>query len=463
MAVVGGVGWGGQCGQDGEREVGAECLKNRLPPLSPTTDPHPLSLCTRRLVLYIVPNFAFGQALFDMFINQAYGELCGLGNDDACDLYKDNYTSVWEPGVGLQAIYLFFGGVFWFTLLLLGEAGVFPKREPKAFRSPSRDEEADVAAERARVLSSASNDDRLIVKGLTKVYKKKGGSGRFTAVDNLAFGVPAGHCFGLLGVNGAGKTTTFNALTGEIPATKGEIVAAGYNLRNNSSKARRNMGYCPQYDALIGLLVGDWGRNVVSPARPAVQPAHFSSPPAHLHPPLLQTGREHLEIYARLRGVREAEVGTMVSDLIRRLDLGMYADKPSYTYSGGNKRKLSTAIALVAGPKLVLLDEPTTVCLAETEGRGGGSKGGGRKGQNSEMRRSTGRITSVPGGLRATRLLATGHGPRRATLSLVRPQRRACQRPVDHPDLAQHGGEPGRRVVGAVATLRSIFSWHFRP
>jgi len=279
-----------------------------------------------RLVLYIVPNFAFGQALFDMFINQAYGELCGLGNDDACDLYKDNYTSVWEPGVGLQAIYLFFGGVFWFTLLLLGEAGVFPKREPKAFRSPSRDEEADVAAERARVLSSASNDDRLIVKGLTKVYKKKGGSGRFTAVDNLAFGVPAGHCFGLLGVNGAGKTTTFNALTGEIPATKGEIVAAGYNLRNNSSKARRNMGYCPQYDALIGLL----------------------------------TGREHLEIYARLRGVREAEVGTMVSDLIRRLDLGMYADKPSYTYSGGNKRKLSTAIALVAGPKLVLLDEPTT-------------------------------------------------------------------------------------------------------
>jgi ABC-type multidrug transport system fused ATPase/permease subunit len=190
-----------------------------------------------------------------MFLNQKYGEICDEGNAQACSLYKENYTSVWEPGVGLQAIYLFFGGIVWFLLLLLGEAGIFPRREPQAFRSPAREEEADVAAERQRVLSNTKKDDCLVVKGLTKVYRKKGGSGRFTAVDNLTFGVPAGQCFGLLGVNGAGKTTTFNALTGEIPMTKGEITAAGYDLRHHSSEARQHMGYCPQYDALIGLLV----------------------------------------------------------------------------------------------------------------------------------------------------------------------------------------------------------------
>lgn len=67
-------------------------------------------------------------------------------------------------------------------------------------------------------------------------------------------------------------------------------------------------------------------------------------------------------MFARLRGVPEVEVQSLVSSLIRRLDLTEHADKPSYTYSGGNKRKLSTAIALIGDPPLVLLDEPTTVC-----------------------------------------------------------------------------------------------------
>lgn len=66
-------------------------------------------------------------------------------------------------------------------------------------------------------------------------------------------------------------------------------------------------------------------------------------------------------MYARLRGVPEIEVNALVAHLIRRLDLTQYADKPSHTYSGGNKRKLSTAIALIGNPPLVLLDEPTTV------------------------------------------------------------------------------------------------------
>uniref|UniRef100_A0A3Q3DGY5 ATP binding cassette subfamily A member 1 n=1 Tax=Hippocampus comes TaxID=109280 RepID=A0A3Q3DGY5_HIPCM len=108
-------------------------------------------------------------------------------------------------------------------------------------------------------------------------------------------------CFGLLGVNGAGKTTTFKMLTGDTVVTR-----------------HRNMGYCPQFDAVNELL----------------------------------TGREHLELYAILRGV--AEWG------IRKLGLLKYADKAAGSYSGGNLRKLSTAMALIGAPPVVFLDEPTT-------------------------------------------------------------------------------------------------------
>lgn len=86
------------------------------------------------------------------------------------------------------------------------------------------------------------------------------------------------------------------------------------------------MGYCPQSDAIFELL----------------------------------TGREHLELFARLRGVREAKVAQTVSLGLAHLGLQQYADWPAGTYSVGNKRKLATAVALVGDPPVVFLDEPTT-------------------------------------------------------------------------------------------------------
>jgi ABC-type multidrug transport system ATPase subunit len=76
----------------------------------------------------------------------------------------------------------------------------------------------------------------------------------------------------------------------------------------------------------------------------------------------LLTAREHLYMYGRLRGVQEHELTAIVDDLLLRLGLMEYADRPSFGYSGGNKRKLSTAIALIGNPPIVFLDEPTTVC-----------------------------------------------------------------------------------------------------
>ncbi len=73
------------------------------------------------------------------------------------------------------------------------------------------------------------------------------------------------------------------------------------------------------------------------------------------------TAREHLHMYGRLRGLQPQDLTPIVNDLLQRLGLMEYADRPSFGYSGGNKRKLSTAIALIGNPPIVFLDEPTTV------------------------------------------------------------------------------------------------------
>ena len=75
-------------------------------------------------------------------------------------------------------------------------------------------------------------------------------------MDSLTFGVGKGECFGLLGVNGAGKTTTFKMLTGDIDPTDGTAEINGFSILTELSDARRNIGYCPQFDALHPLLTG---------------------------------------------------------------------------------------------------------------------------------------------------------------------------------------------------------------
>ena len=144
------------------------------------------------------------------------------------------------------------------------------------------------------------------------------------AVRNLTLGV-RGECFGLLGLNGAGKTSVFNMITGVRSVSSGSIRISGQDIHRARLSAYRLMGYCAQFDSLFPLL----------------------------------TGREQLLLYGRLRGMSGRELAQRVDQLIGRLCLGEYADMPSGRYSGGNKRKLSTAIALVSRPSLLLLDEPT--------------------------------------------------------------------------------------------------------
>ncbi|XP_063222748.1 phospholipid-transporting ATPase ABCA3-like [Bacillus rossius redtenbacheri] len=169
--------------------------------------------------------------------------------------------------------------------------------------------------------ADGASDDVLVVHGLEKRY-----GGRFAAVKGISFGVGRGSCFGLLGVNGAGKTTTFQMLTGAQVATRGDAYIDACSLRHHPDKFLSQLGYCPQFDALNTSL----------------------------------TGREMLQLFASLRGVPRRDMDHEVSYWICRLGLGEHADALCGTYSGGNKRKLSTALALVGGPPVVLLDEPTS-------------------------------------------------------------------------------------------------------
>ncbi|XP_037335370.2 phospholipid-transporting ATPase ABCA1-like [Pungitius pungitius] len=269
-------------------------------------------------VLLIFPHFCLGRGLIDMAQNQAMATLfSGFGEDR----FKDPLS--WNM-VGKNLCAMSIQGVVMFTITILIQYKFFCKPRLISGKSLSSEEEEDidVAQERKRLYEGKAQKDLLRICDLTKVYSRKS----TPAVDRLCVGVPAAECFGLLGINGAGKTTTFKMLTGDIPVSGGEAFLNGYSIRTEMRDVHQNMGYCPQFDAIDDLL----------------------------------TGREHLEFYARLRGVPEKEVAMVAEWGIQKLGLVKYSSKSAGTYSGGNKRKLSTAIALIGCPQVIFLDEPTT-------------------------------------------------------------------------------------------------------
>ncbi|XP_078319655.1 phospholipid-transporting ATPase ABCA1-like isoform X1 [Crassostrea virginica] len=276
-------------------------------------------------VFLIMPQYGLGRGLMDMAFNQRVSEAAAL-------LGEKIFTSPFEfDQVGRNLLTMFFIGIVFFTLNLLMEYNFFIKRgmcfwSPKPTHKSLSDEDEDVAAERERITSGKGKDDILRLENLTKVYRLFGKKGRNTAVDRLCVGVPKGQCFGLLGVNGAGKTTTFKMLTGDVFVTEGNAFLNQNSILTDMVNVRRSLGYCPQFDAFDPLL----------------------------------TGREILRFYARLRGVQEKDIKRVSDWAIRKLGLLIYADKLSGSYSGGNKRKLSTAISLIGNPQIIFLDEPTT-------------------------------------------------------------------------------------------------------
>uniref|UniRef100_A0A3P8R3T4 P-type phospholipid transporter n=1 Tax=Astatotilapia calliptera TaxID=8154 RepID=A0A3P8R3T4_ASTCA len=258
-------------------------------------------------VFLIFPHFCLGRGLIDMAKNQAMVDACNVS----------------PPGKNLFAMAV--EGVVFFIFTILLQYKFFIRYRPwwtKPELPPLGPEDEDVARERERVKSGKAHSDILTMIDLSKVYK----AGRKPAVDRLCLGIPRSECFGLLGVNGAGKTSTFRMLTGDTPVTHGEAFLSQHSVLTEMERVHQLMGYCPQFDAISDLL----------------------------------TGREHLELYARLRGVPEEFVSKVAQWGVKKLGLTQYADQEAGGYSGGNKRKLSTAISLIGSPPVIFLDEPTT-------------------------------------------------------------------------------------------------------
>lgn len=192
-------------------------------------------------------------------------------------------------------------------------AGVCDSNDRGADESVLREETEVCAAPRGRA------EDQITSQHITKKYST---ADRFV-LDDLSFGVHKGEVMALLGLNGSGKTTTVAILAGDVMPTSGAVYINHLPISNLAS--RTYLGYCPQNDALID----------------------------HLSP------YEHLCLYATLRGTEDTCIHKEVQQLIDALGLGALWNTPAYALSGGNKRRLSLAIALVGGTTSLLLDEPT--------------------------------------------------------------------------------------------------------
>jgi len=187
-------------------------------------------------------------------------------------------------------------------------------------------EDQDVLAEKKRIDNNLTHNDAVVIKHLWKVFKSPLGQQPVIATRDLSLTIPKAVSFGLLGVNGAGKSTLISMLTGEFPPSSGQAFINGHDIVSEMQLIRRQIGVCPQFDALLDLL----------------------------------TAREHLTMIAKLKGMPDNEISSTVEELIHRVGLDKFADQVSSGYSGGSKRKLSLAIALLCTPQVIFLDEPSS-------------------------------------------------------------------------------------------------------
>lgn len=174
-------------------------------------------------------------------------------------------------------------------------------------------------SDRDSINNNSSSDIAIDISNLTKRFEN------ITALDNLSLAVKYGEIFGLLGPNGSGKTTTINIVSGLSKPTSGQVKVLGYDITRNTHTVHAVLGAVPQETALYEEL----------------------------------TAWTNMAIHADLYGVRRSEREQRISDMLNLVQLYERRDNRVNTFSGGMKRRLALARALLHDPKMLYLDEPT--------------------------------------------------------------------------------------------------------
>ncbi|KAF5294595.1 hypothetical protein FQA39_LY13354 [Lamprigera yunnana] len=305
-------------------------------------------------IFLFIPHYAFSAGLRDMNVLYSIQHLCETVSDSCkmielknlnttvppllCDIFvclkfnqcceKTEYFALSFPGIGKNVIITCCMGLLFFMVLLLIEYSVFEKiRNVFQLHYPylqsKEDEDEDVFMEKSAIMHDVSIGNiskyNLAMHNISKNYND------LVAVNNISLGVNKKECFGLLGVNGAGKTTTFKMMTGDLKIQSGDAWINGWSIKTDLKKVYQLIGYCPQFDALLDDL----------------------------------TCKETLVIFGLLRGVPRRKCAQLAETLGHEFDFTRHLCKQVKELSGGNKRKLSTALALVGDPLVLYLDEPT--------------------------------------------------------------------------------------------------------
>ncbi|CAF1233873.1 unnamed protein product [Adineta ricciae] len=253
---------------------------------------------------------------------------------------NEPWLSKQRPGVGSEFIIFIVQILFWWIILMIVENRLRIRQawqrcccSDDSYSSDDwNDSHLDEDVRRERQLLQQDNETTkasvILVRDLVKRFQKKRGKSNskqdYFAVNHVNFHVKQRACFGLLGANGAGKTTTFRMLVNDIKPSSGKIIINGKNI--NEMQRDLEIGFCPQFDWLVYDL----------------------------------SVFETLVLFARLKGVKGSEIHEMCKNMMTIFGLEMYENRLVQKLSGGNKRKVSAALAFMANPALVFLDEPTT-------------------------------------------------------------------------------------------------------